>query len=88
MSRSYKKHPYFLMIGDKSFKKIYNRRIRRAHLADDVNSGGSYKKLNDSWDICDCKCYYPWEEFKRTNLEFFEDEEKCYSHWKKNFGSK
>lgn len=53
MSRSYKKHPYFLMIGDKSFKKIYNRRIRRTHLVDDIDSGGSYKKFNDSWNICD-----------------------------------
>lgn len=88
MSRSYKKHPYFQLAGDKSFKKIFNRRIRRNKLTDDINSGSSYKKLNDSWDICDWRTYYSWNMFKKSNIQFFDTEEECYSHWKKHFGSK
>lgn len=52
MSRSRKKHPLIQGCGDKSLKKIYNRRFR--HQNDlDFPSGNAYRKTNDSWEICD-----------------------------------
>ena len=53
MSRSYKKHPY---CGDKKQnKEIANRRVRRKLNSNyDLNfSNKSYKKVFDSYDICD-----------------------------------
>lgn len=52
MSRSRKKHPLIQGCGDKSLKKIYNRRFR--HQNDlDFPSGNAYRKTNNSWEICD-----------------------------------
>jgi len=52
MSRSRKKHPLIQGCGDKSLKKIYNRRFR--HKNDlDFPSGNAYRKTNNSWEICD-----------------------------------
>ena len=52
MSRSRNKHPLIQGCGDKSLKKIYNRRFR--HQNDlDFPSGNAYRKTNDSWGICD-----------------------------------
>lgn len=88
MSRSYKKHPWFQLAGDKSWKKTFNRRIRRNNLTDNIDDGNSYKKLNDSWDICDWRAYYSWDEFKKWELDYFKNEKEAYAHWKKHFGSK
>lgn len=52
MSRSRKKHPLIKCAGDKSLKKIFNRRFR--HKKDlDFPSGNAYRKTNESWEICD-----------------------------------
>lgn len=56
MSRSRKKHPWASCIGDKSNKKLFNRKFR--HTANlDFPSGGAYKKTNDSYEICEFKVY-------------------------------
>ena len=54
MSRSYKKHPIIQGCGDKSLKKIFNRRLRRRKQLD-YPSGNAYKRepSNNSWEICD-----------------------------------
>lgn len=52
MSRSRKKHPLIKCAGDKSLKKIFNRRFRRNKDLD-FPSGNAYRKTNESWEICD-----------------------------------
>lgn len=64
MSRSRKKHPLY-KIGDKSLKKLYNRRFRRRKELD-YPSGNAYRKdkNNNSWEICD----WLFGEFTRDDI--------------------
>jgi hypothetical protein len=59
MSRSYRK-PYWTQgYGNrwrKSAKRLATRRVRHAKFVDD---SGYYKKLYNSWDICDFKFHEP-----------------------------
>lgn len=90
MSRSYKKHPYY-KIGDPSFKKIFNRRLRRSSKIQDIPSGKAYRKYNDIYSLCDWKVDCSWEEFREWNwvrTKYFDSEEKAYAYWKKHYGSK
>lgn len=56
MSRS-KKAPWYVQGGKKYGKRFANKRLRRykLHLLQNM----SYKKLYESWDICDWKFYAP-----------------------------
>lgn len=83
MSRSYKKTPKLAVAEDKAYKKIFNRRIRRNHLADNLSDGGAYKKLNDPWDICDYKEYRSWRAFKKDNLNKYQNEQEAFLQWQK-----
>ena len=75
MSRSRKKHPLIQCCGDKSFKKIFNRRFR--HKKDlDFPSGNAYRKTNESWDICDIVMGY----FKGEHMP--KDERKYWYYMK------
>lgn len=40
--------------GKKKRKNVANRKVRRAAK---LSSGSSYKKVHESWDICDYKFY-------------------------------
>ncbi len=73
MSRSYKKHPLIQGCGDKSLKKLYNRRLRRRKQLD-YPSGGYYRKEpgNSSWEICDVLFGY------FTYAEIPKDEKRPY----------
>ncbi len=56
MSRSWKKNGY-VKDGEgsgwkKKAKRYANRRVR---LSENISSGGSFKKVSNSWDICDFK---------------------------------
>lgn len=72
MSRSYRK-PYWTQdYGSKArklAKRWSNRKVRRNL---DINNGAAYKKLFNSWDICDWKIYQDREE----NEEFWKVERK------------
>lgn len=63
MSRSYKHYP---CVKDKSCsrsgKKFANRSIRRMK---NVPNGGGYKKLKESYDICDWAFYETYKDYKR-----------------------
>lgn len=49
---------------DNSWKKIYNRRIRRTTILDDVDDRPSrYKRLNCPWNISDFPCVCTWDNF-------------------------
>ena len=69
MSRSYKKTPW---AGDKKgkFKKrCANSKVRM--FLKDFNhklQNNSYKKVYESWDICDYSWMETWEEYKK-NIE-------------------
>lgn len=56
MSRSYRKH---LVITDggphNKSKRFANHVVRKCW---DVNSGGAYKRLYETWSICDWKIWY------------------------------
>ena len=78
MSRSYKKHPLIKTCGDKSLKKLFNRRLRRRKQLD-YPSGNAYRREpnNSSWDICDILFGY----FDYASIP--EDDERPYYWWKK-----
>ena len=86
MSRSYKKHLYEKQQNTKGLKKCANRRVRRAK---NVPSGKAYKKLFQSWDICDWRWYTSKEEavvdyYESTYLQDrFETLEKYLIYWEK-----
>lgn len=63
MSRSRKKHPLIQCCGDKSLKKMFNRRFRRNKDLD-FPSGSAYRKTNESWEICDILMGY----FKHSDV--------------------
>jgi len=53
MSRSYKRTPCCdRIMRHTKYKKIFNRRIRRKRDLD-LPSGGRYRRMCESWDICD-----------------------------------
>lgn len=65
MSRSYRKS--FITDGYKGskrrqyFKKYANHVIRKT---DDIANGSAFKKVSDTWDICDYRWYFnPAEKF-------------------------
>lgn len=88
MSRSYKKAPRLGVIENKSYKKIFNRRIRRAHLTDTINNGGSYKKLNERYNLCDYEEFCSWDEFQRKNLNKYLNKKEAFVQWWKWYKQK
>lgn len=53
MSRSYKHTPSCNVVKpDGSFKRFFNRRLRRSHMLD-LPQGNAYRKLNETWKIHD-----------------------------------
>lgn len=89
MTHSYKKHPYCHVVKkDSSFKKIYNRRIRRRKL--ECPDGMSYKKLNESWEIEDLSDTITFEQYKNSPWIKIKNisEEQMYRDWYKYYKSK
>lgn len=85
MSRSYRHHYIFKTAGDKSFKKIFNRRLRRSSKCENIPDGNAYRKYNNSWEIADYVYRYnDYEEYREANKEF-ETEEQSRKKWKKWF---
>lgn len=64
MSRSYRHG--FQCAGDKDFKKIFNRKLRRSQIknTDNLPQYSDYKKMNCPWEIADYRGSISWEEFK------------------------
>ena len=56
MSRSYKKHDgWSKQENTKGMKQLANKYVRR-HAMELPAKGKAYKKMFQSWDICDWKC--------------------------------
>ena len=63
MSRSYKKFPFCKCENScKSGKKFANKKVRRHKK--EISNGRSYKKLYESWDICDYRSSMTWQEWQ------------------------
>lgn len=83
MSRSYKKFPIAKDKdnggSNKKDKQLANRRIRRnKKLQEQLYSGNMYKKLNQTYDICDYYFTSTFEEYLETHydiLKFWENNE-------------
>ncbi len=85
MSRSYRHNYVFKTAGDKSMKKLFNRRLRRSQRCRNIPSGGAYKRYNNSWEIADYVYRYNNYRDYRTQHEEFESEEESRKRWAKWF---
>lgn len=68
MSRSYKKYPSAKWERSCKFgQRQANKKVRRT--LQDIPNGKAYKKIYESWNICDYKfvSFLPsrWEEYKK-----------------------
>ena len=71
MSRSYKYTPRAGDKKDKFFKKYSNRRLRKLPL-EETYSHKTYKKANQSWNICDYESVgITFEEFWKERVGFW-----------------
>lgn len=63
MSRSYRHSDIVKQQNTKGMKQYANRKVRRCYKNDDLPmKGKSYKKLFQSWDICDWKWIWTKQE--------------------------
>ena len=64
MSRSYKKTPYAGDTKGKDKKRVANSKVRMTlkNLNQELKHN-DYKKIYDSWDICDYGEIYSWKEY-------------------------
>ena len=62
MSRSFKKVPIHKESNSKFCKAQANRKVRRT---DVIADGSSFRKVYDSWDICDWRVIENEEDFMR-----------------------
>ena len=89
MSRSYKKTPRAGDTKHKSDKRRANHRIRRQK--NKLFQGNMYKKINESWEICDYQSILTFEQFYedairqwymwRYRYESFPSREDLYQKW-------
>jgi len=91
MSRSYKKHPWCCDKPAKGIKRCANSKVRSV-LKDPnvVLKGSDYKKVFESWDICDYKWFDTWETYWAREWRYYykyggdkPDFKKCYRDWLK-----
>ena len=89
MSRSYKKHPYSKDRPSKGMKKFANKKVRHTK---DIPNGKAYKKVFESWDICDWRWIWTradairtWERAKEDSWikKHYETLEKYLIYWEK-----
>lgn len=85
MSRSYRHNYVFKTAGDKSMKKIFNRRLRRSQHCANIPNGNAYKRYNDSWKIADYVYrYHDYHDYREQHKDY-ESEEESRKRWAKWF---
>lgn len=67
MGKTYKKTPILKSSENRDSKKIFNRKLRRSSEVELEGKGNYYKKLNNSYDICDYSQY--WSEDEKAFVE-------------------
>lgn len=102
MSKSYKKTPGAGDTKGKTSKRIANHKVRQ-ELKRNLNAlpkkGNKYKKIYESWDICDYFSIYSWERYwnhqwkwwyawRRFYGEPEPNREKAYQDWCKYYKRK
>ena len=94
MSRSYKKRPWCCDNSNRKEMRVVANRIVRSKLKHDPNCipsrGKSYRKLFESWDICDYKWTSTWEQYWKRELYYYyiwggrkPDKKEAYRDWLK-----
>ena len=83
MSRSYKK-AVFKMAAVPQSKATANQTVRNAK---DIANGSSYKKLFESWEICDMCCDIQFDKIpctwnKNLQKKFFKLKDAPHQTWK------
>ena len=85
MSRSFKKFPCVTDHGKSTYlyKRMANKKVRHTQ---DLPNGKAYKKVFDSWDICDYKyCNYSYASVAEDVLDGYErgwyDEDEIMSKY-------
>lgn len=65
MSRSYKRIGHCKCERScKKGKQYTNRRLRRKGIDYEIPNGKAYKKVTESWDICDYSHTQTWKEYQ------------------------
>ena len=79
MSRSYKKNPWSGDTKGKWKKRQANSKVRM-YLKNQENevSNNEYKKISDSWDICDYGWIQTWEQYWNYCLKSYERHPEYY----------
>lgn len=85
MSRSYKKTPYCGDNKNKKQKRFANKRVRN-FLKNCENEllHSDYKKVYESWNICDFGWVTPWQEYWNNQLKHYHN----HPEWFENFPNK
>ena len=103
MSRSYKKSTYCVDKKGKLKKRFANKKVRQ-WLKDNpsiIIQKGDFKKLYETYDICDYSFYNSWESYWNNCLRYQQEDinrgygsyieldyEKEYRHWLKCYKCK
>lgn len=89
MSRSYRRSEIIKYAGDTSWKKIFNRKLRRKYKNDlDFPNYNAYRKMNESWSIADVRTLITFEDYKDLYKDTGMTEEEMYAEWKREYKSK
>lgn len=89
MSRSYRRSEIIKYAGDTSWKKIFNRKLRRKYKNDlDFPNYNAYRKMNESWSIADVRALITFEDYKDLYEDSGMTEEEMYAEWKREYKSK
>ena len=101
MSRSYKKTPWAGDHKGTAKKRVAWKTVRawlKAH-PEEIPQGGDYKKLYETWDICDYGGTCTWEEYWDWEVKAwqqyeepygkpFPDKKEAYRKWRKSYKNK
>ena len=98
MSRSYKKTPYCGDTKGKDKKKIANHKVRMYLKNTEYKLfRNDYKKIYDSYDICDFYWIISWNEYWNNELKYYKqypnlfnkpDYKQTYRKWYKHYKMK
>lgn len=84
MSRSYKKYPHWKCEKScKIGKKIANNKVRSYLKSDkEIPNGKSYRKIYDSWDVCDYSSSFTLNEWNKWTKRWGYKENNYYEWYK------
>lgn len=97
MSRSYKKTPYCGDNKGKNKKRFANSKLRTKLKNHDfiLANGGAYKKVYESWDICDFYWITSWKEYWDICIRIwhqyggdYPDKKQEYRYWLHHYRNK